>query len=129
MTTIPQELHYSESHEWILIDENNVATVGITDHAQDQLGEVVFVELPEVGSEVVAGEEAVVVESVKTAADVYSPLTGEVVEVNTSLEDEPNQVNHTPYTEGWLYKVKINDKKEMEQLMTADAYTEQLQED
>ncbi len=129
MTTVPQELHYSESHEWIQMDENHVATIGITDHAQDQLGEVVFVELPEVGSEVHAGEEAVVVESVKTAADVYSPLTGEVVEINNSLEDEPNQVNHTPYAEGWLFKVKVTNEKELEKMMTAEDYTAQLQED
>ena len=129
MTTVPQELHYSESHEWIQMDENHVATIGITDHAQDQLGEVVFVELPEVGSEVHAGEEAVVVESVKTAADVYSPLTGEVVEINNSLEDEPNQVNHTPYAEGWLFKVKVTNAKELEKMMTAEDYSAQLQED
>lgn len=129
MTTIPQELHYSESHEWIQVDSAGVATIGITDHAQDQLGEVVFVELPEVGSNVAAGEEAVVVESVKTAADVYSPVSGEVVAINETLESEPNQVNHTPYAEGWLFKVKLADPEEAAQLMTADAYSAQLQDD
>lgn len=129
MSTIPQELHYSESHEWIQVDSNSIATIGITDHAQDQLGEVVFVELPEVGSKVAAGEEAVVVESVKTAADVYSPVSGEVVAINESLESEPNQVNHNPYAEGWLFKVKLNDPEEAAQLMTADAYSAQLQDD
>ncbi len=129
MSTIPQELHYSESHEWVHIDSQGIATVGITDHAQDQLGEIVFVELPEVGDSVTRGEEAVVVESVKTAADVYSPITGEVVEINDSLESEPNQVNHTPYTDGWLFKVKLQDSEETSQLMTAESYNEQLQED
>lgn len=129
MSTVPQELHYSESHEWVHIDNEGIATVGITDHAQDQLGEIVFVELPEVGDNVTRGEESVVVESVKTAADVYSPITGEVVEINDSLESEPNQVNHTPYTDGWLFKVKLSDTEETSQLMTAESYNEQLQED
>ena len=128
MSTIPQDLHYSASHEWIQVDSEGIATVGITDHAQDQLGEVVFVELPEVGNTIASGEEVVVVESVKTAADVYSPVSGEVVEVNESLEAEPNQVNHTPYAEGWLFKVRLSDNDEMEQLMNAEAYTEQLEE-
>lgn len=129
MTTVPQQLHYSESHEWVLTDEQGIATVGITDHAQDQLGEVVFVELPEVGHQFAAGDEAVVVESVKTAADVYSPVSGEVVAVNDSLDGEPNQVNHTPYAEGWLFKIKLADNAETEKLLTAEDYSAQINND
>lgn len=128
MSNIPQDLHYSASHEWIQVDSEGVATVGITDHAQDQLGEVVFVELPEVGNTISSGEEAVVVESVKTAADVYCPVSGEVVEINEALEAEPNQVNHNPYTDGWLFKIKLTDNDETKQLMNAEAYTEQLED-
>lgn len=129
MTTVPQQLHYSESHEWVLNDEQGIVTVGITDHAQEQLGEVVFVELPEVGHTFAVGDEAVVVESVKTAADVYSPVAGEVVAINDTLESEPNQVNHTPYAEGWLFKVKLSDSSDIEKLMSADDYTAQITND
>ena len=103
---IPTELQYLKSHEWVRI-EGDIATVGITDFAQDQLGDVVFVELPIVGKTLTQGENAAVVESVKTASDIYSPVTGEVIEVNSSLVDEPENINAEPYGNGFLFKVKI----------------------
>ena len=104
---IPTELQYLKSHEWVRI-EGDVATVGITDFAQDQLGDVVFVELPTIGKTLTQGENAAVVESVKTASDIYSPVTGEVIEVNSSLVDEPENINAEPYGNGFLFKVKIS---------------------
>ena len=103
---IPTELQYLKSHEWVRI-EGDVATVGITDFAQDQLGDVVFVELPAIGKTLTQGENAAVVESVKTASDIYSPVTGEVIEVNSSLVEEPENINAEPYGNGFLFKVKI----------------------
>ena len=104
---IPTDLQYLKSHEWLRL-EGDTATVGITDFAQDQLGDVVFVELPTVGRVVKAGEAVAVVESVKTASDIYSPVSGEVIEVNTSLTDEPEKINAGPYSEGFLFKVKVS---------------------
>ena len=104
---IPTELQYLKSHEWVRI-EGDVATVGITDFAQDQLGDVVFVELPTIGKTLTQGENAAVVESVKTASDIYSPVSGEVIEVNSSLVDEPENINAEPYGNGFLFKVKIS---------------------
>ena len=104
---IPTELQYLKSHEWVRI-EGDIATVGITDFAQDQLGDVVFVELPIVGKTLTQGENAAVVESVKTASDIYSPVTGEVIEVNSSLVEEPENINAEPYGNGFLFKVKIS---------------------
>ena len=106
---IPTELQYLKSHEWVRI-EGDTATVGITDFAQDQLGDVVFVELPAVGKVLKQGENAAVVESVKTASDIYSPVSGEVIEVNSSLTDEPENINAEPYGNGFLFKVKISDQ-------------------
>jgi glycine cleavage system H protein len=125
--SLPTDLKYTSSHEWLLLDGEHV-TVGITDHAQEQLGELVFVELPEVGTEVKQGDDLAVVESVKTASDVYAPVSGEVVAVNDSLDDEPSQVNATPFDNGWLFKLRLTQPSELEQLMSADDYADMIQE-
>jgi glycine cleavage system H protein len=115
------ELKFSEHHEWVLID-GDVATVGITDHAQQQLGDIVFVEVPEAGKELSKGDDAAVVESVKAASEVYAPLTGEVVASNEALADAPETVNSDPMGDGWFYKMTIADSSELAELMDADAY-------
>jgi glycine cleavage system H protein len=122
MSDVPSDLKYLESHQWVRVDENGLATVGITDFAQQQLGDVVYIGVPELGATVTGGEEAGVAESVKSASDVFSPVTGEVVEINERLEDEPEKVNEDPYGEGWLFRVKMTDDGELEGLMDADTY-------
>lgn len=125
MSNIPGELRYLSSHEWVRLEEDGeTATVGITDHAQDLLGDVVFVELPEVDSVIAAGEEAGVVESVKAASDIFSPISGIVIEINEALEDAPELVNNDPYDDGWFFKVKISDIDELATLLSAEEYTE-----
>ncbi|WP_062263982.1 glycine cleavage system protein GcvH [Endozoicomonas arenosclerae] len=124
MSSIPSELRYVRSHEWIRIEEDGTATIGITDHAQEALGDVVFVELPEVGSILAAEDEAGVVESVKAASDIYAPISGEVVAINEALEETPETVNGAPYDEGWFFKVKITDEGQLSELMDAEAYAE-----
>ena len=125
MSIIPGELRYLSSHEWVRLEEDGeTATVGITDHAQDLLGDVVFVELPELDSVIAAGEEAGVVESVKAASDIFSPISGTVIEVNEALEDSPELVNSDPYDDGWFFKVKISDADELATLLGAEEYTE-----
>ena len=106
MSHTPSELKYASSHEWARLEEDGTVTVGITDHAQDALGDVVFVELPEVGSTLAAADEAGVVESVKAASDIYAPISGEVIAINPQLEDEPETVNSDPYNDGWFYKLQ-----------------------
>ncbi len=118
---VPEELKYRETHEWARI-EDGVATVGITDYAQEELGDVVYVELPEVGRAVRGGEAVAVIESVKTASDIYAPLSGEVVAVNEALADHPEKVNEDPYGEGWIFKLRIADPAEVEALLDAEAY-------
>ncbi|MBW5802494.1 glycine cleavage system protein GcvH [Coxiella endosymbiont of Ornithodoros amblus] len=122
MAEFPAELYYSKNHEWLRKESGETFTVGITDHAQEQLGDLVFVELPEMNIHVDAGDEVVVVESVKTAAEVYSPLSGKVIEINNALENEPAMVNHDPYGDGWLYRITIDDEKELNDLLDADDY-------
>lgn len=124
MSTIPANLRYTESHEWIQDNGDGTVTVGITDHAQEALGDVVFVELPEVGRELEAGEEFGVIESVKAASDLYAPLAGEIVEVNESLEDAPETVNDSPYENGWIAKLKLADATALDGLLDADAYAQ-----
>ncbi|MCY4265661.1 MAG: glycine cleavage system protein GcvH [Gammaproteobacteria bacterium] len=124
MSKFPDDLKYAKSHEWVKVDENGVATIGISSHAQSALGDIVFVELPETGTTVNAKDEVAVVESVKAASDVYSPVSGEVIEVNELLEDEPETVNVSPYENGWFYKLQLNDEAELDELMYADAYAE-----
>ncbi|EFJ40977.1 hypothetical protein VOLCADRAFT_77739 [Volvox carteri f. nagariensis] len=120
-STVAQGYKYAKSHEWAKAD-GDIATVGISDHAQGQLGDVVYVELPDVGKEVKRGETFGVVESVKAASDVYSPVSGEVVEVNQALVDKPGTVNTSPYEEGWIIKVKMSKKGELVGLLNADEY-------
>ena len=125
MSEIPAELRYAASHEWAKV-EGGVATVGISDHAQDAMGDLVYVELPEVGQVVAAGDETGVVESVKAASDIYAPVSGEVIEINEALEDEPELVNNVPYEGGWLFKVQLTDEGELDNLLTADQYQAQI---
>lgn len=122
MSNIPAELKYVASHEWIRDEGDGVYTIGITEHAQELLGDVVFVELPEVGSSFGAGDDLGVVESVKAASDVYAPLSGEVVAINELLEDAPETVNSDPYGDGWFIKIKISDAAELDELLDADGY-------
>jgi len=126
MSDIPADLKYLETHQWVRVEADGTATVGITDFAQEQLGDVVYIGVPEVGVTVNGGEEAGVAESVKSASDVFSPVTGEVIEVNEKLEDEPEIVNEDPYGDGWMFKVKLADLGELDGLMDADAYSEHV---
>lgn len=128
MNEIPNDLHYSESHEWVRYDGDDIYSVGITDYAQSQLGDIVFVELPDIEAKVHAGDEVVVVESVKTAADVYSPLSGEIIEVNDILSNDPGRLNSDPYGDGWIYRIKIKDKAELENLMDHNGYLKEIGE-
>ena len=127
MNETPSDLKFLDSHEWIKEDDNTVI-VGISDHAQNELGEVVFVELPAIGDEFVAGDEAAVVESVKAASEVYTPISGEVIEVNDALEENPELVNTSPYEEGWFFKLKVSDEnlESIDSLMTAEEYSSML---
>lgn len=127
MSSIPGDLRYSEEHEWIRVD-GDLATVGITDYAQDQLGDVVFVELPEVGRQVKQAEEFAVVESVKAASDIYSPLSGEVVQINENLTEAPDLINKAPYEEGWICTIKLADPSEVEKLLTAEDYVNHIEQ-
>lgn len=120
--TFPENLLYSEEHEWVEKISPKKVRVGITDHAQTELGDIVFVELPEIGKEVTAGDTLAVVESVKSAADVYSPVSGKVIEVNEELNDRPELINEDPYGEGWIAVIELEDPSELENLMTADEY-------
>ncbi|GAA6144245.1 MAG: glycine cleavage system protein H [Thalassolituus sp.] len=123
MSNIPADLKYVASHEWIRVEADGTVTVGITDFAQDQLGDVVFVELPEVGSTVAADDDIAVVESVKAASDIYAPLAGEIIAVNDDLADEPEKVNEDPYGEAWFFKMKLADAADLDGLLDADGYS------
>ncbi len=127
MSGVPSELKYTKSHEWLRVEDDGLITVGISDHAQELLGDLVFVELPEAGSDFMAGDECCVVESVKAASDVYMPISGEIVEVNESLDDEPEIINTSPYDNGWLFKVKPS-ADELADLLDADAYQAEIDE-
>jgi len=127
MSEVPSELKYTSSHEWLRMEDDGLITVGISDHAQALLGDLVFVELPEEGTEFVAGDECCVVESVKAASDVYMPISGEIIAVNETLADEPEMINSSPYDNGWLFKVKPS-ANELEELMDADAYQAEIDE-
>lgn len=122
MSDFPAELKYAETHEWVSLEDDGTVVVGITDHAQDALGDIVYVELPEVGASADSGGEVAVVESVKAASDIYSPVSGEIVEINSALEDQPETVNQSPYGDGWLFRVKLADPEDIESLMDADGY-------
>ena len=125
MSNIPTDLKYAKSHEWVRVS-GGVATVGITDHAQHELTDLVFVELPALGRHLKAGEACAVVESVKTASDIYSPVGGQIVEVNKAVADNPALVNTDPYAGGWLYKIKLADPTELNNLLAPEAYQAQI---
>lgn len=124
----PEDLKYTEEHEWALL-EGDLVTIGITDFAQEQLGDVVFVELPEVGERVEAGKAFGVVESVKAVSDVYAPITGEIVEVNGDLPDAPETVNNSPYEDGWMVRIKPDNASDLDEMMDAAAYQEFIEEE
>lgn len=128
MSNVPNELKYRESHEWVRKEADGTYTVGITEHAQELLGDMVFIDLPEVGSSFAAGDDCAVAESVKAASDIYAPLSGEVVAVNDVLETSPELVNSEPYASGWLFRLKASDESELEQLMDAEAYLASIDE-
>lgn len=125
MSNVPADLKYAKSHEWVRV-QGGIATVGITDHAQHELTDVVFVELPQLHRKLRAGEACAVVESVKTASDIYSPVSGEVVEVNKAVADNPALVNTEPYAGGWFYKVKLSQPDEVNSLLAPAQYTQQI---
>ncbi|HAZ80295.1 MAG TPA: glycine cleavage system protein GcvH [Porticoccaceae bacterium] len=122
MSNLPNDLKYVGSHEWVRLDSDGTATIGITEFAQESLGDVVYVELPDVGTLIDAGAEVAVVESVKAASDIYAPVTGEVIEVNLGLEDEPELVNQSSYIDGWLFRVRLSDDESLGELIDADDY-------
>ncbi|MEE9494192.1 MAG: glycine cleavage system protein GcvH [Gammaproteobacteria bacterium] len=127
MSELPDNLHYTKSHEWVAVNEDGTVTVGITDHAQDQLGDMVYIEPPEVDKELEGGDACTVVESVKAASDVYAPLAGTVVEVNEDLADSPELVNQDPYAAGWLFKLQPVEISVVDEMLDADAYQEFLE--
>ncbi|WAT01152.1 glycine cleavage system protein GcvH [Rouxiella chamberiensis] len=122
MSNVPAELKYASSHEWIRSEGNGLYSVGITEHAQELLGDMVFVDLPEVGRTVDAGEDCAVAESVKAASDIYSPISGEIVAINSELESSPELVNSEPYGDGFLFQIKASDESELDNLLDATAY-------
>ena len=128
MKDIPENYKFLSSHEWAKLEEDGKVTVGISDYAQDQLGDIVFVELPEIDSEVNQGDEVAVVESVKAASEVYSPVSGKVIDVNSSLEDSPETVNLSAFEEGWFFKIEATDISELENLLLPEQYSEHCQD-
>ena len=129
MSNIPSELKYATSHEWVRQEGNGVVTVGITEHAQELLGDMVFVELPDVDDEISTGDDVAVAESVKAASDIYAPISGKVIEVNEDLEDSPELVNSDAFGEGWLFKVQLDDEAELDALLDAEGYANSIDED
>lgn len=128
MSSIPNNLKYASSHEWVRDEGNGVYAVGISEHAQDLLGDMVFVELPSVGDSVTQGNDCAVAESVKAASDIYAPLSGEIVEINEALADAPELVNSSPYEDGWFFKIKASDSAELAALLDADGYKNSIDE-
>lgn len=122
MSNVLDELKYAESHEWVRIEEDGTATVGITDFAQEQLGDVVFVELPDIDTEFNKEDDAAVVESVKAASDIYAPVSGKVIAINDDLVDSPEAINQDPYGEAWLFRLELSDPSEVDQLLDAETY-------
>ncbi|HET6586512.1 MAG TPA: glycine cleavage system protein GcvH [Oleiagrimonas sp.] len=129
MSDIPGDLKFLKTHEWARLEENGLVRVGISDHAQELLGDIVYVELPEIGAHVDAENGAAVVESVKAASDIYPPVSGEVVEVNETLGDQPELINEDAFGEGWIFVVKPDDKSALDELLDPDAYAELLEEE
>ena len=128
MSNIPTHLKYTDSHEWVETDADGNARIGMTDHAQQELGDLVFVELPAVGNELTQGDPCAVVESVKAASDIYTPVSGRIIEVNEDLDGDPAIINTDPYDDGWLFKLELFDTEELEGLKDAEAYAETLEE-
>lgn len=128
MSNIPSELKYATSHEWVRNEGDGIVTVGITEHAQDLLGDMVFVELPDVGDDVSTGDDICVAESVKAASDIYAPVSGKIVEVNEALEDSPELVNSDAFGEGWLFKIQMDDAAELDALLDAEGYANSIEE-
>ena len=128
MSNVPSELRFLTSHEWVAVD-GDVATVGISDHAQELLGDIVFVEVPDVDDVVSAGDEVAVIESVKAASDLYAPISGTIIEVNEELDDSPEGINSDAYGDGWIFKVKMSDPDEFNDLMDANSYADSIVED
>ena len=124
---VPSEFKYSKEHEWVKV-EDNVATIGITEHAQNELGDIVFVELPETDYELNEGDTFGSVESVKTVSELYAPISGKIIEVNEELEDSPEFVNESPYEKAWMVKIEINDESQLQELLSADQYSEMIGE-
>jgi glycine cleavage system H protein len=129
MSNIPSELKYATSHEWVSLAVDGIVTVGITEHAQGLLGDMVFVELPDIDDSISVGDDVAVAESVKAASDIYAPVSGTVVEINEALEDAPELVNSDAFGEGWLFKVKLDDASELENLLDAEGYASSIDED
>jgi len=129
MSNIPTELRYASTHEWVRPEGEGVFTIGITEHAQDLLGDMVFVDLPDVEDAVTTGDDCAVAESVKAASDIYAPITGTIVEINEQLEDSPELVNTDPFGEGWMFKVKADDPAEVDGLLDAEAYGNSIEEE
>jgi len=127
MSSIPEDLKYTKDHEWLTMDDEFTATCGITDHAQEMLTDIVFVELPEVDLDVNKGDQIAVVESVKAVSDVFSPVTGKILEVNTELEDSPELINSEPYEGGWIFKIDVKNKNEVDDMMDNDTYKDHIE--
>ena len=129
MSNIPSELRYASTHEWVRPEGDGTFTIGISEHAQELLGDMVFIELPDIGAEVSAGDDIAVAESVKAASDVYAPISGEIIGVNEDLEDTPELVNSDPFGDGWLFRIKAEDPEEVEALMDAESYGNSIDEE
>ena len=128
MSDTPEDLYYASSHEWVKPGDDGIATVGISDYAQTELGDVVFVELPESNSQVSARDEISVVESVKTASDIYAPVSGEIIAVNELLNDSPETINSSPYDNGWIFKIRLSNEEELLELLSAEEYKENCED-
>jgi len=128
MSNVPSDLKYISSHEWIRLEDDGTVTIGITDHAQELLGDVVYVELPEVDSEVALEDEIAVVESVKAASDIYAPISGTIIEVNEDLEDAPETVNSSPYDDGWMFKMQPSELSELDGLIDSESYQNEIED-
>lgn len=128
MSNIPNDLKYATTHEWVRMEDDGTVTVGISDHAQELLGDIVYVELPELDSEIAMEDEIAVVESVKAASDIYAPLSGTIIEINEILESSPETINSAPYDEGWLFKIAPSEPSEIDNLLDAESYTAEIEE-
>ncbi|PHS13558.1 MAG: glycine cleavage system protein H [Kangiella sp.] len=128
MSNVPSDLKYISSHEWIRLEDDGSVTIGITDHAQELLGDIVYVELPDVDSEVAVEDEMAVVESVKAASDIYAPISGTITEINELLEDAPETINSSPYDDGWMFKMQPSEPSEIDNLIDAETYQNEIED-